>query len=116
MQLAVLNLRATARDGRWNKGIGAPQATPPLDIAFTDVTPSGLKDLAPLSELTWLVLGGKQATAEGLKDLAPLTKLTALIVVGTFPTFSSLTDEDPQHLAAVHTTHQSPIAPHGYQR
>jgi internalin A len=50
---------------------------------YTQVTDAGLKELAPLKNLTTLDLYGTKVTDTGLKALAPLTKLDLLILIET---------------------------------
>jgi hypothetical protein len=61
------------RDGK-RPGKPVVEAT----FAGPQVTDAGLKELAPLTQLTTLNLSGTQVTDAGLKDLAPLTQLTTL--------------------------------------
>ena len=54
------------------------------------MTDTGLKELAPLKNLTYLYLAGTQVTDAGLKELAPLTDLTALYLNDTQVTDAGL--------------------------
>jgi internalin A len=47
-------------------------------LSFSAVTDVGLKELAPLKNLTCLYLAATQVTDAGLKGLAPLKNLTTL--------------------------------------
>src|ERR1043165_4306297 len=54
-----------------------------LDLAYSDVTDTGLKELAPLTNLTVLNLCATKVTDAGLKELAPLKNITVLNLHGT---------------------------------
>ncbi len=47
------------------------------------MTDAGLKELAPLKNLTTLNLGGTKVTDDGLKELAALKNLSELYLLGT---------------------------------
>ena len=54
-----------------------------VSLCGTGVTDAGLKELAPLKNLTKLDLIGTKVTDAGLKELAPLKNLTKLDLSGT---------------------------------
>ena len=54
------------------------------------MTDAGLKELAPLKNLTTLYLSLTQVTDAGLKELAPLKNLTTLDLTGTKVTDAGL--------------------------
>ena len=60
-----------------------------LDLADTQVTDKGLKELAGL-KLTWLNLSNTQVTDAGLKDLQGLRKLARLELCKTGTTDAGL--------------------------
>jgi len=49
-----------------------------LELRQTEVTASGLKELAGLTSLQWLILERTAVTDEGLKELARLESLRRL--------------------------------------
>ncbi|MCS7022707.1 MAG: hypothetical protein NZU63_12880 [Gemmataceae bacterium] len=61
----------------------APSKPFGLDIQLSDVTDTGLKELAKLQQLTTLDLWGTEVTDAGLKELAKLQQLTTLDLDGT---------------------------------
>src|SRR6476659_4556198 len=54
-----------------------------VHLPTTDVTDEGLKELAPLKNLSILSLGGTGVTDAGLKELAPHKNLTELNLMDT---------------------------------
>ena len=65
-----------------------------LRLNGTQVTNAGLKELAPLKNLTRLYLGFTLVSDTGLKELAPLTKLTYLDI-----SLTQVTDAGMKELA-----------------
>lgn len=82
-ELALLHLlaRATASDTRGRPDCSA--AITSLCLGANKVTDAGLKELAPLKNLTYLNLSGTKVTDRGLKELACLGKLTELCLCDT---------------------------------
>jgi internalin A len=66
-----------------------------LDLEQTAVTDAGLKELATRQNLTALNLGGTRVTDAGLKELAPLNNLTTLSLRGTRVTDAGLKELAP---------------------
>ena len=54
-----------------------------LNLALTQITDTGLKDVAKLQQLIGLVLIGTQITDVGLKEVAKLQKLEVLLLNNT---------------------------------
>ena len=69
---------------------GLPSPEVPFGLHFRSVTDAGLKELASLTQLRALHLGGTQVTDAGLKELASLTQLRMLDLGGTQVTDAGL--------------------------
>ncbi len=82
----VEKLRGTVT--RDDKATGKPVVT--VSLGYTKVTDAGLKELAPLKNLTTFNLNGTEVTSAGLKELAPLKNLTNLDLWGTKVTDAGL--------------------------
>ena len=65
-----------------------------LNLGFTKITDEGLKDVAKLQQLEWLILINTKITDAGLKDVAKLRKLEELRLDGT-----KITDEGLKEMA-----------------
>ena len=63
-----------------------------LNLGFTKITDEGLKDVAKLQQLEWLILINTKITDAGLKDVAKLRKLEELRLDGTKITDEGLKD------------------------
>jgi internalin A len=66
-----------------------------VNLSGTQITDAGLKELAPLTNLTRLFLSSPQVTDAGLKELAPLTNLTRLFLKDTRVTDTGLKELAP---------------------
>ena len=65
-----------------------------LNLGFTKITDEGLKDVAKLQQLEWLILINTKITDAGFKDVAKLQKLGELVLEKT-----QITDEGLKEVA-----------------
>jgi len=77
-----------------------------MSVISTKVTDAGLKELAPLKNLSTLDLSGTAVTDAGLKELAPLKNLTSLDLFRTAVTDAGLKELAPlKHLTSLNLAH-----------